>query len=515
MYLWETRSGLPTVHPFSLGDRGVLRHFPIKWSQISCPTLGLGNPPYAGSQLTKLILCSLFSSLMFIASGLLQLQASDRLFTAAAGITSSTHRPGADSFELYDTVIRLMREYYVDKIDENKLFADSAAALQFILPPECGEKAPAYGEIAGGPAKALKQLLSYASKNCGSELESLIVFSLNRILARLDPNTSILDPQTLREIKIGATGKFGGIGMVVDQKEGDYVVVGAFDGSPAQKAGIKAGDIVLQIDGHELHDLPLIDVLRKVRGSAGSIMTLKLQAPGSDQARLLKIKRRIIHVPPVRSALLDSNIGYLRLVNFQETSMKETVKALNGFWNAHGEAPAGIILDLRDNPGGLFGEAIQIANIFMNSGRITSIEGRNAKLNKEFSATGKSNFPDIPIVVLINKGSASASEILAGALQGRSNVVVAGRRSFGKASVQAVFPLKNGMAFRITTAHYYTADGRNIDKRGLEPDIELTDDYTRPELLKPNEIEHDAWVKEACEIIFTGGADKPVFDTLF
>ncbi len=430
---------------------------------------------------------------------------------------SSSDPAGASrSFQIYDEIVRMLREYYVDELNEKRLFTDAAISAGLTLDPFCAERLPDLNNLGSDPALGLKRILQDVCRNCATGCDHLIITTLGFLVSNLDPNTSLLNPDMLKELEIGTSGKFGGIGMVVNPKEGRYVVTAAIAGSPAQKAGITAGDVVLEIDGLDVTGLPLMDVLKKVRGPAGSVIHIKFFDPRTGRQKQVKLQRRIIKIHPIKYTLLNNDIGYLRILNFQETAPKEVAAALTALYRQTGGNLGGLILDLRDNPGGLFGEAIQVASMLIPYGKITSIIGRNAKLNKEFKAEGQTNFPEVPIVVLINKGTASASEILTGALQGRPNVAVMGERSFGKASVQAVFPLKNGMALRITTAHYYTADGRNIDGKGLEPDVSLPDPREEPvETLSLDQLERDPWIQKALERLEQGPEERFSFPQLY
>jgi len=374
---------------------------------------------------------------------------------------------------LLSDVMRLISEYYVKALDERDVLADALQKLSLGLPPHCTEDFEPLADCKGDVSTCFMEAIDGIARCSGTEPENLVVKALGILLRDLDHNTSLLDQALLKELQISTSGKFGGVGMVVSPKDGDYVVVSCFDSSPASRAGIRAGDMIMEIDGTPLHGLSLLEVLKMVRGSAGTRMTVKIKGASGGKIRKAGMVRRIIRIPPVRFAMLKDRMGYLRIVNFQENTAREVVKALNPLVGHGRGSLRGLVLDLRDNPGGLFSEAIRVADIFVHSSVITSVRGRNPKLNQEFRSGDKQVFPEIPIVVLINKGSASASEILAGALQGRPNVLVVGERSFGKASVQAVFPLSNGMAVRLTTAHYYTSYGKDIEGKGLEPDVAM------------------------------------------
>ncbi|MBI4965713.1 MAG: S41 family peptidase [Desulfomonile tiedjei] len=423
--------------------------------------------------------------------------------------------------QFFEDTIRLVKENYVEELSDDEIFLGPLARLTLTLPPPCADGIVLPGDCDRNPRDCLMAFVQGVAVRCRIPKDQVFRMVLNALLPGLDPNSGLLDAGMLKELSIGTSGKFGGVGMVVTTKDGDYVVISPFEGSPAFKAGIQAGDTIVEIDGQQLHGLPLLEVLRKVRGPAGSVMSVAVRDGRSGAIRRVRIRRQVIHIPPVRYLNLGSGIGYLRIVNFQQDTADEVRKVLSRMSVRGKENPKGLILDLRDNPGGLFDEAIDVADQFLPSGTITSIRGRNRQLNREFAASPKTNSPRVPIVVLINKGTASASEILAGALQGRPDVRVVGEKSFGKASVQAVYPLRNGSALRLTTAHYYTPDGRDIEGKGLEPDImeEVTAEgmgKQRVDLLKLAELEDDKGVKKAMECLLSSQSPGRVtFPTLF
>jgi len=404
-------------------------------------------------------------------------------------------------YPLFDEVIRLLRENYVHELSDQDIFLTPIEKMTFTMLPQCVEDVQFSPECASNPQRCFLDFIRGISSRCKYSRDQLLTMALNAVISSLDPNSSLLDADMMKELTIGTSGKFGGVGMVVTLRDGDYVVVSPFEGAPAYKAGIQAGDTVVEIDGQVLHGLPLMEVLRKVRGPAGSVMAVSLRDGRTGQLKHLKVRRQVITVPPVRYLKLDNGIGYLRIVNFQHNTAIEVKKALNRMGSG-GAGLRGLVLDLRDNPGGLFNEAIQVADQFLPSGVITSVRGRNRQLGEEFRATPKAGFHEIPLVILINKGTASASEILTGALQGRPHVVVMGDKSFGKASVQAVYPLRKGTALRLTTAHYYTADGRDIEGKGLKPDVRADVtleglDQQKVDLMNKYELERDRGVRDA------------------
>jgi carboxyl-terminal processing protease len=409
-------------------------------------------------------------------------------------------------FELFVTAMHLIVEHYVEPISPEDLFKMVMDKLALVVLPQCVED---IDKCSGDVDECFVTDINAMATRCNLDVNRLLGAVLNISLQELDPNSCMMDAGMLKELEIGTSGKFGGVGMVVSAKGADYVVVSPFGGSPAYRAGIKAGDTILAIDGQSLHGLPLLEVLRKVRGPAGSTMSVTVMDSKSGSVRQMKLQRRTIRVPPVRYLWLEPKIGYLRIVNFQKGTTGEVYKALSQVLGHGVGGSAGLILDLRDNPGGIFDEAIQVANLFKSSGVITSVRGRRSRLNRDFRANGDSRLPQIPLVILINKGTASASEILVGALQGLPKVLVMGERSFGKASVQAIFPLNKGMAIRLTTAHYYTADGRDIDGKGLEPDVVIHDSDENPtigkiDLLNSEQLRSDSEITAALAYLHSG-----------
>jgi carboxyl-terminal processing protease len=422
--------------------------------------------------------------------------------------TTRSRRQRGEDMQLLSETMRLVKEYYFDDVSPRILLGKTFGLLAMTLPPQCTEDVEAVSDCPGLPEQCFMQAVDGISEKCGLDKDAVLRRALNFLLRELDPNSSFLDAAMLKELEISMSGKFGGVGMVVSAKDGEYVVVSRFDSSPAEKAGIQAGNVIEEIDGRPLDGLSLIEVLSMVRGTAGSNMSVTIRDPGTGQIRKVTLRRQVIRIPPVRFAMLDDGVAYLRIVNFQEQTVREVAKALTPTSGRRPGKLKGLILDLRDNPGGLFTEAIRVADLFLSATVITSVRGRNQRLNREFTAIPKETALDLPTVILINKGTASAAEILAGALQGRPNILVAGERSFGKASVQAIFPLRKGAAVRLTTAHYFTADGRDIDGKGLDPDIQMESPQalTTESLVTagPTAIEVDREIKDALHYLISG-----------
>lgn len=380
---------------------------------------------------------------------------------------------GPVGIKLFDEVMRLIQNHYVSDFPKKHILKDTLEKIVFSLDPICGEKVSVFDDCVGKPENCFSETISRIAKRCRLKENQVTSMALEIILRTLDQYSSILDQKMINELKISAEGRFGGIGMVVTSKNGTYVVVSSIEGSPAHSASISSGDTIVSIDGKPLQGLPLNEALGLVRGPSDSIIRLKVLKHGTEEIRSLELRRKIIQAPPVKFTILNHGIGYIRIVNFQNTTRLEVEKALKSLTQSSEGELSGLILDLRDNPGGLFAEAIRVAELFAKTGVITSLQGKDKSFSKVIRVNRDGTYSNLRMVILINKGSASASEVLTGALLSNPNVLVMGERSFGKASVQNVFPLTGNMALRLTTAHYFTSDGRDIEGKGLEPDIPL------------------------------------------
>lgn len=401
--------------------------------------------------------------------------------------------------------LTVVKKHFVEEVAEETLLKNAIRKMAFVTPPYCQDNLVSIQDCPYDPLRCFSDSIFIISSRCGYDPDKLSLKALDLMLRDLDPYSSTLDSAMINELGISASGRFAGVGMVVGFRNGDYVVISPFDGSPAYRGGIRAGDKLIEIDGVSLHGLSLLEALKMVRGPSGSEVRFKIQDPLTGDIKNVRLRRTLIQAPSVRSKLLGENIGYLRLVNFQKDTRDEVLKAVNKIKSGAGGHLRGLILDLRDNPGGLLTEAIRISDLFLGSGVITSIRSRGSQLNKEFLASGNGPFASIPIIVLINRGTASASEILAGALQKRKNTLILGRRSFGKASVQDIFPIKTGLALRLTTAHYYTANGRDIEGTGIQPDVLVSEDFEKTRQRGPNldltQIGNDPEIKLAFDYL--------------
>jgi carboxyl-terminal processing protease len=314
----------------------------------------------------------------------------------------------------------------------------------------------------------------------------LVQYALNAMLAGLDPHSSYMDAKSFRDMQIETRGKFGGIGIEVSKEEGLIRVVAPIDETPAAKAGIMANDIITHINEEPVQDLTLDQAVDKIRGPANTQIKLKILRHGQDKPFELSITRQIIRVRPVSSRLDGDDVGLIRISQFNEHTADDLKQAISHLELGAGAKLKSFIVDLRNNPGGLLDQAILVCDAFLEKGEIVSTRGRNALQSQRFSARAGDLTRGKPLIVLINGGSASASEIVAGALQDHRRATVIGTRSFGKGSVQTVIPLGSGNgALRLTTARYFRPSGHSIQAQGIVPDIEVLQEV--PEYFKARE----------------------------
>jgi carboxyl-terminal processing protease len=312
----------------------------------------------------------------------------------------------------------------------------------------------------------------------------LVESAINGMLQGLDPHSSYMDPKSFKDMQIQTRGEFGGLGIEVTMEEGLVKVVAPIDETPAHKAGVMAGDIITHLDDEPVQGLTLNQAVEKMRGPVNTKIRLKIMRKGQDKPTEVTIVRDIIRVRSVRSRVEGDDVAYLRLTQFNEQTTEGLKKAIADTTSQLGaDKLKGFVLDLRNNPGGLLDQAISVSDAFLEKGEIVSTRGRNAEETQRFNARAGDLTKGKPVIVLINGGSASASEIVAGALQDHKRAAVIGTRSFGKGSVQTIIPLGSGNgALRLTTARYYTPSGTSIQAKGIKPDIEVLQDV--PEELK-------------------------------
>jgi carboxyl-terminal processing protease len=300
------------------------------------------------------------------------------------------------------------------------------------------------------------------------ETKDLVENAVRGMIQSLDPHSTLLDPEEFKELQVDTHGEFTGVGIQISSRDGFVTVVAPIEGTPAHRAGLKAGDRLLKVDGETINDLR--EAVKKIRGPQGSSVVITIGRAGFNEPKDFTIVRDLIPIESVRHATVKPGYGYVRVTNFSETTAADLEKAMSELKG--GDQPLmGLVLDLRDNPGGLLSQAIEVSDMFLKEGQILSMKGRDAANAREFNAQDDEDEPDCPIVVLINKGSASASEIVAGALQDQKRAIILGTTSFGKGSVQNVETLRDGYGLKLTVARYYTPSGRSIHEKGITPDI--------------------------------------------
>ena len=303
----------------------------------------------------------------------------------------------------------------------------------------------------------------------------LVESAINGMLAGLDPHSSYMDPKSFRDMQVQTRGEFGGLGIEVTMEDGLVKVVAPIDETPAAKAGVMANDIITHLDDEAVQGLTLNQAVEKMRGPVNTKIKLRIMRKGGDKPIEVTIVRDVIRVRSVRSHSEGEDIGYIRITQFNEQTtdgLKQAINDLNGQLGA--DKIKGYVVDMRNNPGGLLDQAISVSDTFLDKGEIVSTRGRNAEETQRFNARPGDMAKGKPVIVLINGGSASASEIVAGALQDHKRATLVGTRSFGKGSVQTIIPLGAGNgALRLTTARYYTPSGRSIQAKGITPDIEV------------------------------------------
>jgi len=303
--------------------------------------------------------------------------------------------------------------------------------------------------------------------------KKLLADAVRGMLSGLDPHSAYLDAEEYQELKEGTTGQFGGLGIEATMENGFIKVVSPIDDTPAQKAGIKTGDLIIKIDNKPIKSMSLTDVVKMMHGEPGSKIVLTIVREGEEVPLKLTLIRDIIKVKSVKSRMLEKGYGYVRISSFQSGTGDALKDALAALKKENGGNLKGLVLDLRNNPGGVLNAAVEVSDAFLKSGLIVYTEGRIENSEMRFNAAPDDLIGGAPIVVLINAGSASASEIVAGALQDQKRAVIMGEKSFGKGSVQTILPTSNGAAVKLTTARYYTPSGRSIQAEGIEPDVTL------------------------------------------
>ncbi len=307
--------------------------------------------------------------------------------------------------------------------------------------------------------------------------QRLVDGAIRGMLTSLDPHSAYLPPDAYKELQVDTRGSFGGLGIEITLREGVLTVVSPIEDTPAFRAGVAAGDQIIKIEDEFTKDMSLMQAVKLMRGPKGAPIQLTIRREGEPEWIELSIVREVIRIKSVKSRLLEPGYGYLRLTQFQERTATEAVKAIDGMAAETSEGLSGLVLDLRNNPGGLLSQAVSVSDIFLDSGMVVYTEGRMDNEAQKFFAHKNNSRTDFPMIVLVNGGSASASEIVAGALQDHRRAIVLGTQTFGKGSVQTILPIQgeepanSKSAIRLTTARYFTPNGRSIQATGITPDI--------------------------------------------
>lgn len=301
----------------------------------------------------------------------------------------------------------------------------------------------------------------------------LLEDAVKGMLSGLDPHSAYLDVEAFDELRVGTSGEFGGLGIEVGMEDGFVKVVTPIDDTPAARAGVQAGDLIIRLDETPVKGMTLNDAVKIMRGKPGTELKLTIVREGQAAPLEINVTRAIITVQSVKSRMLEPGFGYIRITQFQSHTGEDLIKAISKLKKEHGSALNGLVLDMRNNPGGVLNAAVSVSDAFIKKGLIVYTEGRRKEAELRFNATPTDLLNGGPMVVLVNGGSASAAEIVAGALQDHKRAVIMGKPTFGKGSVQTILPMNNGAALKITTARYFTPSGRSIQAEGILPDITL------------------------------------------
>jgi carboxyl-terminal processing protease len=329
--------------------------------------------------------------------------------------------------------------------------------------------------IDRGTYKSLRtfnEILDMVGKNYVEPISSdkLIEGAINGMIKSLDPHSAYMTQEMYKELEVETRGSFGGVGIEITLVKDILTVVSPIEDTPAYKAGVKAADQIIKINGDSTKDITIMEAVKKLRGTKGTKVTITIVREGLVKPIDIELTRDIIVVKSVKSKIYNGNIGYLRIASFQEHTGDDLAKVLKEM-NPKDKPLAGIIIDMRNNPGGLLNQSIEVSDLFLKKGTIVSTRGRSKNMESKSVARDDGNEPLCPIIIMVNEGTASASEIVSGALQDSKRAVILGTQTFGKGSVQTVIPLEDGSALKLTTAKYYTPNGRSIQAEGITPDI--------------------------------------------
>jgi carboxyl-terminal processing protease len=364
--------------------------------------------------------------------------------------------------------------------------------------------APLGADLPWQDARVLAEVLERVKHEYVNPVDDheLLQAAIRGMVSSLDPYSAYLDGEEYDEVKISSSGQYSGVGIEVSLEDDQVVVVSPFEGSPAAEAGIRSGDVIATIDGVPVNTTALADTIGRMRGKEGTPVTIGILREGSPEPLQFALKRSRVELRSVKAELLEPGMGYVRISQFSETTGDDMNAALKDLRKRNGAALKGLVLDMRNNPGGVLEAAVSVADAFLDSGIIVTAKGRTPESKFEMDATPGDALDGAPIVVLVNGGSASAAEIVAGALKDHHRAKLMGRTTFGKGSVQTVMPLSGDRAIKLTTSLYYTPSGISINHRGIAPDIELERDPKPPAVPVPPDaplLQRDPEVKRALQ----------------
>jgi carboxyl-terminal processing protease len=354
----------------------------------------------------------------------------------------------------------------------------AALFILFVLTVPAPRASAAPNDDLYAKIKILTQVLYEVQERYVEEVKADVLLdgAIKGMVRTLDPHSSYMTPEEMKELQIDTQGSFSGVGIELTLKDGALTVVAPIDGTPAFRAGIQSRDVIVKINGKSSKDMGLPEAVKLIRGERGTTVVLTVTRENESKPLEVSIVRDVIPMRSVRSEAIEDGYRYIRISNFQANTLADMKEALEKF--QAGPTPAkGLVLDLRSNPGGLLDQAVKIADLFLKEGLIVYTQGRNEQQNMKFTAQPSVLVGNYPIVVLVNEGSASAAEILAGALQDHKRALLLGAKTFGKASVQTIIPFRDGSGLRLTTARYYTPSGRSIQASGIEPDIQVPSNF--------------------------------------
>jgi carboxyl-terminal processing protease len=357
-------------------------------------------------------------------------------------------------------------------LSKKALLFFASLTLLFLLGPHGDSRVSAIDRNTYRNLKTFSEVLDMVEKNYVEPVENskLIQGAINGMIKSLDPHSSFMTPEMYKDLEVETRGSFGGLGIEITILKEVLTVVSPIEDTPAYIAGIKAGDQIIRIDGKTTKDITITEAVKRLRGPRDTKVTITIMREGLAKPKDYVITRSIIKIRSVKTRVYDDQIGYIRIASFQERTVDDVKKALQEI-DSKARPLKGLVLDMRNNPGGLLNQSVEVSDLFLKSGIIVSTRGRSKEMESKAMARNDGSEPTCPIVILVNEGTASAAEIVSGALQDNGRALILGAQTFGKGSVQTVIPLEGGSALKLTTAKYYTPNGRSIQAEGITPDI--------------------------------------------